>query len=204
VTTGKGHDRRVFAESDKLLKKAGWVIKDGVRVNEKTGKPLTFEFLLGDPSFEKVVLAFQRNLAPLGIKMKIRTVAPAQYMAHLGAFDYDMIMTGVLQSEMPGNELRAFWGSKEAHRKNGQNAAGIEDPVVDALIELVIAAPDQEALKTRVHALDRVLQWNYYGVPTWYQDSANIAYWNKFGMPEKKPQDGVGLFSWWVLPPQKD
>jgi microcin C transport system substrate-binding protein len=49
-----------------------------------------------------------------------------------------------------------------------------------------------------VHALDRVLLWGHYGVPGWYSKTSRVAYWNKFGMPEKKPKDGIGFHTWWV------
>ncbi len=199
VTNGSGNDRKVLAEADKLLKEAGWIIKDGKRVNAK-GEPFTFEFLLFEPTNERIVAAFQRNLAALGIDMRIRTVTPSQYIEKTQTYDYDMIMATIPETETPGNEQREFWGSKAADVKGAYNLSGIKDPVVDQLVELLIDSPDRAALKDRVHALDRVLLWGYYGIPNWHSNTSRIAYWNKFGMPEKKPQDGIGFSSWWVDP----
>jgi len=198
ITNGSGNDRKVLAQADKLLKEAGWVIKNGKRVNVKTGEPLAFEFLLADPAYERQALAFQRNLAPLGIQMTTRTLTPSQYIERVGDFDYDMILGSIPESETPGNEQREYWGSKYVDAKNGRNFAGIKDPVVDELVELVISSPDRTTLTDRVHALDRVLLWGHYGVPGWHSKTTRIAYWNKFGMPEKKPKDGVGFNTWWV------
>ncbi|MBI2707970.1 MAG: ABC transporter substrate-binding protein [Proteobacteria bacterium] len=198
VTNSSGNDRKVLAQADKLLKEAGWVVKDGKRVNAKTGEPFAFEFLLADPGYEKAALALQRNLIPLGIQVTPRTLTPSQYIEKEGDFDYDMIMGIIPESETPGNEQREFWGSKHADVNNGHNLAGIKDPVVDELVELVINSPDRTTLTSRVHALDRVLLWGHYGVPGWYSKTSRIAYWNKFGMPEKKPKDGVGFSTWWV------
>jgi microcin C transport system substrate-binding protein len=200
VTNGSGNDRKVLAEADKLLKEAGWIIKDGKRVNAKTGEPFTFEFLLFEPTYERIAAAYQRNLAALGIDMKIRTVTPSQYIEKTQIYDYDMISATIPESETPGNEQREFWGSKAADVKGAHNLAGIKDPVVDQIVELLIDSPDRAALKDRVHALDRVLLWGYYGIPNWHSNTSRIAYWNKFGMPDKKPQDGVGFSSWWVDP----
>lgn len=203
VTNGSGNDRKILAEADKLLKEAGWIVKDGKRVNEKTGEPFSFEFLLHEPSYERIAAAYQRNLAALGIDMKIRTVTPSQYVERVQKYDYEMIFSTIPESETPGNEQREFWGSKAADIKGGvifANSAGVKDPVVDQLVELVIDSPDREALKDRVHALDRVLLWGYYSVPGWHSNVSHVAYWNKFGMPDKKPQDGIGFSSWWVDP----
>jgi len=200
VTNGSGNDRKVLAEADKLLKEAGWIVKNGKRVNEKTGELFTFEFLLSDPTHERVALALQRNLAPLGIEMTTRTVTPSEYIQRVGNFNFDMVMENILESETPGNEQREFWGSKYADRGDGRNYAGVKDPVVDQLIELVIGSPDRPTLVARVHALDRTLQWGYYGISGWHSKLSRIAYWNKFGQPGKKPKDGIGFSTWWVDP----
>jgi len=200
VTNGSGNDRKVMAEVDKLLKEAGWVVKDRKRINEKTGEQFSFEFLLADPGYERIALAFQRNLEALGINMTTRTITPSQYMERASSYDYDMIIGGIPSSETPGNEQRDFWGSKYANLNDGRNYSGVKDPVVDQLIELVISSPDRPTLNNRVHALDRVLLWGYYGVPGWHSKTSRIAYWDKFGMPDKKPKDGIGFGAWWVDP----
>ncbi len=200
LTNGMGNDRKVIAEVDKILKAEGWVIKNGKRVNEKTGDPFVFEFLLDDPAYERIALALQRNLVALGIEMTIRSVTQSQYIQKTTNFDYDMIMAIIPETETPGNEQRDFWQSTYADVKDGRNYPGIKDPIVDQLVALAIDSPDRLTLQTRVHALDRVLLWGHYGIPGWHSKVTRIAYWNKFGMPEKKPKDGVGLYSWWVDP----
>ena len=199
VTKGTGHDRELIAKANAVLKEAGWIVKNGKCVNEKTGEPLTFELLLKDSGLEKVALALQRNLKALGIHMTIRAVTLSQYMEKLQNYDYDMICTSLPPIEVPGNEQREYWGSKAATIKGAHNFAGVKDPVVDELIERVITAPNRQVLMDHVHALDRVLLWGYYGIHHWYLPTVRFAYWNKFGMPEKKPKDGVGFNTWWVV-----
>lgn len=200
VTNGLGNDRKVLAEADKLLKEAGWIVKDGKRVNAKTGEPFTFEYLMADPAYERVALALQRNLAPLGILMTTRTVTPSQYIERVGNYDYDMITQMYPASETPGNEQRNFWGSHDADIKNGYNFSGIKNPAVDQIIELIIDSPDRPTLTARVHALDRILLWEFIGIPEYHSNMSRIAYWNKFGQPKIKPKDGVGFGTWWVDP----
>lgn len=200
VTNGSGNDRKILAEADKLLKEAGWVVKNGKRVNAKMGEAFVFELLLSDPSLERIALALQRNLASLGVELKPRTVTPSEYIERTGNFKFDMILAMIPESETPGNEQREFWSSKYADFPDGRNYAGVKDPVVDHLVELLIVSSDREELTDRVHALDRVLQWGFYGIPGWHTKTSRVAYWNKFGQPEKKPKDGIGFSTWWVDP----
>jgi microcin C transport system substrate-binding protein len=94
-----------------LLKDAGWEVKNGVLTNVKTGQPMTVEFLLVSPLFERIVQPYLRNLERLGIKGTIRTVDSAQYMRRLDGFDYDIVVGNFPQSHSPGNEQRDFWGA---------------------------------------------------------------------------------------------
>jgi microcin C transport system substrate-binding protein len=104
------------------------------------------------------------------------------------------------QSMSPGNEQRNFWGSETADRKGSRNFSGIKDPVIDELIELVIAAPTREELVQRTRALDRVLQWNHIVIPHWHGPYDRVLSWDKFSRPSVIPDRGTSLFTWWVDP----
>ncbi len=184
-----------------LLKQAGWESKDGKLVKADTGQQFRIEFLADDPSDERVTGPFMANLRKLGIDASLRAVDAAQYVNRVNDFDYDVITTVLAQSQSPGNEQRDFWSSHAADTPGSRNMAGIKDPVVDALIERVIFATDREDLLAATHALDRVLLWNYYLVPQWHNPKLWLAYWDKFGMPEKQPSyAGVDIESWWIDP----
>jgi len=198
-TDGSGQIRDNLKIAQGLLEKAGCTIKDGRLVDPK-GRPVEFEILLVQPEFERVIAPFQRNLERLGIHSRIRNVDSAQYQNRLRDFDYDMIVGGGPTVISPGNEQRELWSSLAADRPGSRNAARVKSPVVDALVDKVIAAPDQAALIAATRALDRVLLWNYYMLPQFHSDFDWIAYWNKFGRPAKSPIYGVDLFSWWVDP----
>jgi len=200
ATDGSGKIRKNLRTASKILKDAGWVIKDGKRVNEKTGQVLEFEVLLVSPLFERIVLPYAQNLEKLGVKVNVRTVDSSQYRRRIDTFDFDVIVGGAGQSLSPGNEQRSYWGSKAADIEGGRNTIGIKDPVIDELIELVIAAPDRKALVTSVKALDRVLQWGHWVVPHWHAKYDRIAFWNKFGQPEITPTQGNQFMAWWVDP----
>lgn len=197
---GSGNIRSNLRTGSKLLRDAGWVIKDGVRVNEKTGKKLEFEVLLVSPLFERIVLPFAKNLEKLGVTARVRTVETAQYQRRTDTFDYDMIVGSWGQSLSPGNEQRDFWSTDAAGREGSRNATGIKSKVVDELIEKLIAAPDREALITACRALDRVLQWQHLVIPHFHAGYDRIAYWDKFGQPKVTPTRGTQFLTWWVVP----
>ncbi len=183
-----------------LLKQAGWVNQGGKLVNEK-GEQFRIEFLVDDPGYERTTSPFIDNLRRLGIDASLRVVDDSQFVNRSRSFDFD-IMTAVLaQSQSPGNEQRDFWTTLAADTPGSRNLAGIKDPVIDDLVNRVIFAVDRDDLLAATHALDRVLLWSYYVVPQWHLKSVWMAYWNKFGIPDKQPgYAGVDLDSWWIDP----
>lgn len=193
-----GAVRENLLKARDLLDEAGWVIRDGRRVNAQTGMPLTFTILLNNPSMERVALPFVANLRRLGIDARVRTVDTAQYKNRLQDFDFDMTVGIWGQSLSPGNEQRDFWTSQAADRPGSRNLAGIRSEAVDRLVDLLISATTREELRTRASALDRVLLWGHYVIPHWYAGAIRVAYWNKLEHPEDLPPYGIAFDAWWV------
>ena len=183
-----------------LLKQAGWVVRDMRLVNTQTGRPLAFEILLDDPNWERIALPFVKNLERLGVSARVRTVDSAQYEYRMKQFDFDMTVGLFSQSLSPGNEQVDFWASTSATTPGSRNLAGVRDPAVDRLIELVISAPDRPALVARTRALDRVLLWGHYIIPHFHITAFRVAYWNRFGRPAVSPKYDLGFETWWIEP----
>jgi microcin C transport system substrate-binding protein len=198
-TDRPGGLRANLLEALALLQSAGWVVRDQQLVQAATGRPMRFEILLSDASFERITLPFAKNLERLGIQARVRTVDAAQYEYRIDHFDFDMTVGGWGQSLSPGNEQLDFWGSEKADVPGSRNLAGIKDPVVDQLIELVISAPDRRSLVDRTRALDRVLLWGHYVIPQWHMQAFRVAYWDKFERPAIAPKYQLGFTdTWWV------
>jgi len=182
----------------KLLTEAGYQIKNGKMIHQETGKPLAFEILLFQKSFERVVLPFKQNLEKLGIDVSVRLVDSNQYIQRVRSFDFDMITQVLPQSDSPGNEQRDYWHSSNADVTGSRNFMGVNDPVVDELVNMVIQAPDREELVHRVHALDRVLLHGHYVIPHWHLRRDRVAYWNHLKRPANTPKNGIDLNNWWT------
>jgi microcin C transport system substrate-binding protein len=197
VSDGSGQDRAQLRRASQLLQDAGCLVKDGKRVLPG-GEPLTVEFLLDEPTFQPHHQTYIKNLNLLGIEASIRMVDPVQYRARVDDFDFDMAVQRFSFSETPGDSMRSYLSSQAASTKGSQNLAGIADPVIDLLIEKIIAADTRPALTTACRALDRVIRAGRYWVPHWNKASHWVAYWDVFGWPAKKPRYSRGIpETWW-------
>ncbi|MDD7805182.1 MAG: extracellular solute-binding protein [Endozoicomonas sp. (ex Botrylloides leachii)] len=199
ITDGSGNIRKQLREALTLLEQEGWSLHNDQLLNSQQ-EPFTFELLLADASFERVALPFKKNLEKIGIEVNIRTIDVAQYINRLRAFDFDMLVSRIPQSNSPGNEQLEFWGSDAANTPGSRNLAGIQSPVVDALITDIIEAKTRKNLVTAVKALDRVLLWNEYVIPQWYLPEIRIVYWDKLQYPKSAPLYTFDLNNWWIKP----
>lgn len=199
-TDGSGNNRANLLKAKQLLDAAGYRVVNNQLLQPGTDTPVSIEFLLGSSAFERVVAPLVRSLKRLGIEGKIRVVDSAQYQRRLDDFDYDIIVHTYGQSMSPGNEQIDYWHSSRADMKGSSNYIGLKNPAVDALVEKIVSASSYEELQTACRALDRVLLWEFYVVPNWYNQSFRMIYWNKFGQPDTAPKYDLGLETWWIDP----
>ncbi|RQS07848.1 ABC transporter substrate-binding protein [Burkholderia sp. Bp9002] len=203
-TNPPGSLRANLLKARALLAAAGWTYRDGALRNAN-GEPFTFEILDDAGSaFEPVVIAYQRNLAKLGIDARFRTADFALLQKRLEAFDYDMTTIRYPGVQVPGAEQFARYGSKFADERGSDNVIGLKSPAVDALLAALGAAETREQLLDAAHALDRVLMHGYYAVPQWYSTTHRVAYKRTLAYPQTLPlyysAEGWVVSTWWVKP----
>ncbi len=184
--------------ADQALKDAGWQVRNGVRISPE-GSVLAFEILLVDPTFERVALAYIRDLERLGVRARVRTVDPAQYQARRESFDFDMTVHRWGQSLSPGNEQRIYWSTAAADAQGSRNYAGVRDTLIDTLIERIVDAPTRASLIAATRALDLRLRDGHYVVPLYFAPVDRLAYWDRFERPATIPLYGIQLDCWWAL-----
>ncbi|MDA4843769.1 extracellular solute-binding protein [Hoeflea poritis] len=195
-TDGSGRDRTVQRKALTLFKEAGYAIRDGKLV-DGAGRPLTFEVMTQNDGQEKIALAYQRNLAPLGIDMGIRTVDDAQYQRRTRDYEYDMIIKTYAASLSPGAEQIWRWDSRSRDIPGTFNYAGTAEPAIDAMIQALLDARAQEDFVAAVRAFDRVLISGHYVVPLYYLPGQRVAYRSYLEHPEVTPIYGYVLPTWW-------
>jgi len=200
VTDGSGQDRRALRQGALLLEQAGIKLVNGKRTLPN-GRPIVIEFLSEEQSFAPHHLTYIKNLETLGFQASLRIVDPVQYRARVDNFDFDITVERMSFSSTPGDSLRNYFTSQAARSKGSQNLAGISDPAVDALVDLIIAAKTREELVNACKALDRVVRAGRYWIPHWYASTHRIAYWDVFGFPERQPRYFRGIpDTWWHDP----
>jgi microcin C transport system substrate-binding protein len=204
VNGGPEAVRANLREATRLLREAGWEIRNQKLVNTKTGEPMAVELLStsSEPAYERAFLFYKPALERLGITVTIRSVDDAQYENRVRNWDYDIMSHNWAETLSPGNEQREFWGSKSADRIGSSNFVGIKNPAIDKLIDRVVFAKTRDELVAATRALDRVLLWNYYTVPEWTSGTIRTARWDRFGHPDKLPEyntllGGFPTVWWW-------
>ena len=193
--------RENLRKAVKLLKNAGYDFKDGKMTNLATGEPLRFTVLSNSAngsSFTRVMLPFLANLRKIGIDATFRNLEVNVFKNRMDNFDYDMAIMSYRMGTMPGTELREMFGSNAAENKGSYNIIGIQNQVVDELIDKLVKTHDKDDYEAYVKALDRVLLSEHYLSFQWYSRYNRVGYRNKFGIPETKVKTGYLPFTWWI------
>jgi microcin C transport system substrate-binding protein len=201
-TDGRGIPRETMRKALALLAEAGWKL-NGQRLQNADGQPLRFELLLVNPNLERLYQPYIENLNSIGIDAHLRTVDRAQYKQRLDQFDFDMISMTLNQTLSPGLEQWQYFHSSQVNVKGSKNYAGIANPVVDHLLEQLLAARTRDEQVAAGKALDRVLLWQHYSIPNWYLNYHRLAYRNRLAFVTTPPYT-LGLSAWWLKSSEKD
>jgi microcin C transport system substrate-binding protein len=186
-------------EALRLLKDAGYELRDRRLIDTSSGQQLTAELLLQDPSYDRYAVFYRPALEQIGITLTVRTVDDVQYQNRLRSWDFDITVESWAESLSPGNEQREYWGSQSADVAGSHNFVGIKNPAVDVLVDRVIFAKSREELVAATRALDRVLLWNHYVVPQFDYPFDRTARWDRFGHADPAKYSSQGGFPsvWW-------
>lgn len=182
-----GGFRNSLIEAQRLFREAGWVWRDGALRNA-LGEPFTLNVQMSEGVPLPRIETFLRNIERMGVQVR-RTVADgATTRKRMQDFDYDLTMVSFRESRNPAAELRRKLYGSEARRKGSENIIGVDSPVVDALIDTMLAAKSPQELKAAAGALDRILMHGYYVVPERYSFEHRVAYNTRLGYPDRLPR----------------
>ena len=203
VTDGSGENRANLIRAAELMEAAGYKVVKG-KMTGLDGKPLSLEITIDNRTFESELLNFKKGLERIGIDFNIRYVDSTQYIEKRRNKDYVMVYELVKHPLYPGREQIDRFGSAGADAPGSYNYARIKDPAIDKLIDKIIAAPDRKSVIPYVQAMDKLLMAGWYTVPGGYSGRFRIAYWDKFGMPDRLPRSGQGYDAWWIDPEKEE
>lgn len=182
--------RAGLKKAQDLLVQAGYseINKDNIRVHNKTKEPLEFRFIFATSPTARLITPLKENLERIGINLKLIQLDNNTYTNSVESYDYDLIYTGFAQAATPGNEQRAFFGSKSVDAKGGKNYSGIKSEVIDNLIELIVKRPTDEEMIDATKAMDYVLLHGHYIIQGWHFDGHMVAHWDVIkGLGKEQP-----------------
>lgn len=192
-------DRRNLRRAMKLLDEAGWIVgDDGMRRNA-AGTLLSLELPInssGSATLSAVVENFAKNLQTMGIDAKVEKLDPSTYTNRDRDRDYDLIFDSYAAFLGSGTGLMQRYGSREA-AFSLFNPAGLASPMVDAIIEASLNTTTREDELVALRALDRALRYERFMIPTWYNGTHWVAYWDMFEHPEEIPPYALGSLDFW-------
>ena len=199
ISDGSGADRNLLRRASQILDQAGWKISsDRMRQNDQK-EIFSVEILFTSPTFARILLPYIGNLRRIGVAATIREIDNAQYVERVKNFDFDIMISRFVLSPSPGVELTAILGTKAASQPGSRNYSGINNPLLEALVEEIRKSPDRASLYAAARCIDRVFRSQHYWVPHWYNPYHNLAFWNKFSWPENKPPYARAILDrWWV------
>lgn len=195
-------NRANLRQAAALLEEAGFTVQGGV-LTGADGAPFRFEVLLrqGATEAQNVIDLYLPALERLGILPKVTVVDSAQLIQRTDAFDFDMAFYERRFSLSPGTEQKLYWGSESRDATGSRNWMGVASPAIDAMIQTMVDAPDEETFVASVRALDRLLTAGRYVIPLWFSDRALIAHDARLHYPDHLPAYGatVGFQpdTWW-------
>lgn len=192
-------DRRNARTAMRLLDDAGWAVgDDGVRRNAD-GDTLGLNFLFNSatsPTLSAVMENFVANVKTLGIDISFEKVDAAQYTTRERDRDYDLVYDSYGAFLGTGTGLMQRYGS-EAAEFSLFNPAGLASPLVDAIIDRSLNATTREEEQASLTALDRALRYEFIMIPTWYNPSHWVAYYDQYEHPETIPAFALGQLDFW-------
>jgi peptide/nickel transport system substrate-binding protein len=208
VSDGSGRDRATLKQALALFAAAGYELRGTELIERKTGRPLSFEILVGTSNDlsaregERLALLFARSLRRAGIAAQVRSVEAMEYDGRKLAFDFDMVEYRWDQSLSPGNEQIFYFGSAAADQPGTRNYMGVKSPAVDAMIAALLKAEGQDDFVAAVRALDRVLISGFYTIPLFHLPAQWIARWSAVASPATTSLYGYLPETWWRHPKQ--
>ncbi len=207
VSDGSVRNRAGIRAAMQQLQAAGYTADDGT-MRRADGSPLSFTILLDKGSSENMAIAeiYLQALKRLGIAAEVEVVDDAQFVARTNAYDFDMTLFRRALSLSPGTEQRYYWGSESADAPGTRNLMGVKSPAIDAMIDAMLNARDNDAFIAATRALDRLLTTGRYVIPFWQYNEDRIAHDAAMHYPDVTPLygDGPNFMPevWWWEPGQ--
>lgn len=188
-------DRNNLRRALELMEQAGFTPSADGRLRDADGRTLDVEFLETRQAMDRLITPYIENLQRLGVNAVYTRVDPPQYQARTQSNDFDMLFGGYNTGLQEGTGITQRFGCED--RDDVFNPAGYCSEAFDQLAKFVTAAGDYDEMAAAVQAIDRVMRYDYFMVPTWFLGQNWVAYFDMFEYPENLPEFGLGHLDYW-------
>ncbi len=186
-------------KAKKFLKESGWVKRNTDGYLVKDGKELAVTLNYVGKGIEKFFTVYQEALKELGIRLNLQEVTWATNIKEVGQRNFKLTYGAYTGSSFPNPEYS--FHSRYADQPDSGNRWGYKNARVDEITSQYMVEFDPEERVKLLRELDSIVNNDYLMAYAWYAPAERLAYWNKFGMPEKvltKTGDYRTVFSlWW-------
>jgi microcin C transport system substrate-binding protein len=187
--------RQYIKQAKDLLLSHGYYLKDNLLYSPITNKPVIIDMIYATIAYDKLYLSWQRNLAKLGITMRLHALDVTDYNKRQDDGKYDIIgyasapflNTGVLEKQ--------YFHSKSA-RAGSYNYSRLKDPHTDMLIEKLATSKNLKEAQVYAMNLDYHILSQYYIIPSYSNPYFRYAYLDKFFIPKQQPDYEIGIWTW--------
>ncbi|GHV15504.1 ABC transporter substrate-binding protein [Fibrobacterales bacterium] len=181
-----------------LLVNAGYKINAQGKLTDPSGKPFELTFLTYAEDVRHTT-KFQEDLKAVGIESNIETVSLSTFRQRIDDADFDLCWLAWGSSRL--NDPEASWHSKTANDKGTNNVAGVQDEIIDELIEKQKTEQDLNKRNEILRNLDTRLTEIVPYILLWQSDNNKIMHWNKFGYPQSlygkfNREEAIPVY-WW-------
>lgn len=208
-----GYNRAHLLQARQLLLAAGYSYTSNGQLLDRNKRPVQLIWVmerggLGGSSqgsqggsVMRQIAAYIRDLARLGITIHLKQLDTTAYYAHLERYDFDLVMSEMLQTLNPASEQLRMWSCAAARQPGNYNLAGICHPAIDEVLKLMVNAPTRSDLVTRTRVLDRLLRAGYWHILTEGRSQEWYAYRQQLQPPPRLPRLNIG-WKYWSIRPQ--
>jgi microcin C transport system substrate-binding protein len=182
----------------KLFEEAGYKVNAQGKLASEDGKLFELTFLNHAEDIRHTT-KFQEDLKAVGIESKIETVSLSTFRQRIDDADFDLCWLAWGAGRLSDPE--ASWHSKTANDKGTNNVPGIQDNVIDSLIEAQKTEQNLDARNEILRTLDSRLTEIIPYILLWQSGNTKILHWNRFGYPKSlygkfNREEAIPVY-WW-------
>jgi len=183
----------------KLFEAAGYKVDAQGKLADANGTPFELTFLTYAEE-NRHITKFQEDLNAVGIDSKIEKVSLSTFRQQIDEANFDLCWIAWGAGRLSDPE--ASWHSKTANEPGTNNVPGLQDPIIDSLIEAQKTEQNLDARNEILRQLDTRLTEIAPNILLWQSGDSKILHWNYFGYPKSlygkfNREDAIPVY-WWL------